>query len=60
MVSSQVSGRGQFSISGLKASAYIVMVLRGDRVLHQEVIKTFVSPLARNDLTLSIDLGKRP
>jgi hypothetical protein len=34
------------------------MVLHGDRVLHQEVVKTFVSPLGKDDLTLSIDLGK--
>lgn len=55
---SHVGGHGYFLISGLKASAYIVMVLQGDRILHQEVTKTFVSPLGKNDLTLSIDLGK--
>jgi len=52
---SRVTKSGYFLIAGLKASTYIVLVMDGEQVVHQQVVQ----PLSGESATLAIDLQER-
>jgi hypothetical protein len=54
----RVDNSGYFLISGLEVSTYLVIVMHGETVLHQEVVKTFPVGSSRSS-ELDIDLGAR-
>jgi len=50
----RVSGSGYFLISGLEYSTYVVMVMQGESVLHEQVVKTY--PIGSSSSKLEIEL----
>jgi len=52
----RVSNAGFFLISGLEYSTYIVAVLDGESILHQEIVKTF--PVGSTSSKLDIDVSR--
>jgi len=53
----RVSNSGHFLISGLDYSAYIVTVMDGESILHQQIVKTY--PEGSSSTKLDIDLSLR-
>lgn len=51
----RVGKRGHFLISGLEESTYVVLLLRGETVLHQQVVRTYSAELgASRDLKIDL------
>ena len=54
---SRISNAGFFLVSGLDYSTYIVMVMDGQTILHQEIVKTY--PVGTPSSKLEIDVSRR-
>jgi len=52
----RVASGGYFLISGLDDSAYIVAVMDGESILHQQIVKTY--PVGSGSTKLDIDLSQ--
>ena len=53
----RVSEYGYFLIGGLERSTYLVVVLRGERPVFQQVVKTYPGDASKSNLTIKLDPG---
>jgi hypothetical protein len=54
----RVSPSGYFLVSGLEHSTFLVLVMRGESVVHQQLVKTY--PVGTDTSRLSIELRQAP